>query len=182
MEGFDLYQYNNVFEIIPLDDQADNMEYSHIANIIRDSKIDTILSRNISNILFHLPNIHNVIFQDISALENGDLGEIIFDMTWYGEEKVISYMGRPTSKDITIEGTINHNIVELNIPLNQNLIEIVNENPNIRSLGINGDSFNYWNTIPNINRIVVFVTPGVNVKMASYYLQYFRGDVLFVTW
>lgn len=182
MEGFELYQYDNVFEIIPLDDQADNIEYSHIANIICNSDIDTVLSRNIPKVLFHLPNVLNVIFQDISALENGDLGEIIFDTTWRGREKVISYMGRPASKDITIEGVINRNIVELNIPLNQNLIEIVKENPNIRSLGINGDSFNYWNCIPEIDRIVVFTRPGVNVKMASYYLRYFRGDVLFVTW
>jgi hypothetical protein len=182
MHNFDIYHYDETIEIIPIENEIDDIDYLTVANVIANTSTNTLIGRNINKSLILLPNIENIILKDCTSFE-ADLGDKIFDLSWHGTKKTISYIGPPISFEITIEGKINENILEINIPLNQNLEEILIENPNIQSLGCNGDCFNYWNCIPeNIQRLVVFVTQGVNQNIASHYLRDFRGNVLFVTW
>lgn len=168
-------------QFIPTSDSITEFDFSAWLPLTTAKTVDTIKGMYMSNNTVALPNIVNIIIQDISVISS--ISDWMFDeLSEIKTEKIISYLGRPVSSEVIVEGVVNRNIVEINLPLNQNLVALCKRNPQIRSVGINADLFNYWNLIPQVDRIVVFASNGVTVNMANYYLKGFRGEVLVVVW
>ena len=163
-------------------EQIFDHDYDLWLPLMNSNRIDTICGMHITPRMCSLDNIRTIVIQDISMLDS--LSDWMFqdsDSSSQGE-KTISYIGKPLDNELFIEGKFHDIIAAVNLPLNQDLRELLVVNPTVRSLGINGDNFNYWNTIPDIEQLVVYVTDGVNTRFAMNYLNQFTGKIVFVRW
>lgn len=123
-------------------------------------EVESITTGYITSQLCEIPNILTITIVNIKDISR--VHDWILSSQSSGVAKSIQFLGKPTM-DIHLNGIINSDITQLNIPLNQNLMELYTTNPQLVSVGINGDNFNYWNVIPPIH-LIIYTTSLINMK------------------
>lgn len=123
-------------------------------------EVESITTGYITSQLCEIPNILTVFIVNIKDISR--VNDWILSSQPSGISKSIQFLGKPTM-DIHLDGVINTDITQLNIPLNQNLMELYTNNPQLVSVGINGDSFGYWNVLPPIH-LIIYTTSLINMK------------------
>lgn len=125
--------------------------------------VPEITSLNAGYITSELCNVPNI--EIITIININDIARInqwILNDSLINNIKTIQFLGKP-SVDIILDGSINKSIKYLNIPLNQNLMELYTNNSHLVGIGINGDNFGYWNMLPPIH-LTVYTTSIINMK------------------
>jgi ABC-type molybdate transport system substrate-binding protein len=155
-------------------------------DLVRNELVNTLEGNNLTSNLVNLPNIRNILIHNVSKLLSIEEW-LTDDTTPYSESstKSVGYYGKAVEDNLEITGTLNANIVALNLPLTCDLFDLVTYNPNLKSVGINGDRFQFWNRIPfdSLDRIFVFVSSTHNISYAKHHLlPHFLGDIEFIIW
>lgn len=167
--NLELHYLNNTAELVGIPEDDDDIN-SWIP-VLDNNEIRTFTGYNITDKIFRLKNITTVILTRLSRLD-----DILYGQPT-GIQKVISYLGKYTNRDIKITKRLNPDIIELNLPLNLNINELVINNPQLISVGINSAKFNYWNLLPSIDRYVVYTESRLDMRMSIHYI---KGNVDYI--
>lgn len=164
------YSGDGTVELVGVPEYDDDIE-AWLPMLNRE-EINTIIGTNITASIFSLPNITTAIFTKLTRL-NG----VIQNSIETGVKKVVSYIGPPVSVIINVK--FNPDIIQLNLPLNQNIEELVANNPQLISVGISSYKFNYWNLLPDLQRYVVYTSSLLDSRFAAYYI---RSPIEYITY